>query len=342
MEILSLAGADDADKPMGDVAQETDEPIESSSSWSRGKSCADGLPLRGRLSELTIPQSYQVLILEHLEEQSNAIHEQGVVNQCFQVEMNRKMQAVGTEVMQLKSLIVMQETSVKQKSGWVKLALIALSSAMPLPMQPASTASAATNATAGSSTGSSAVPATPQAIKTEENDTVTERDLPHNHLTKCVRLHLRLLLKLNSYRNVGVKYPPLTGEEINAIECDKLHAIQCTVDKFHIDFEHKWRKFDLNEQARTVFIKHFLAAIAGGSYTMPPIPPNHLTEVQVGIALDNHIEYVRKQYRDWKKKNTKELEAARNARKTVNSRRHTISGKPSQDGKILMSGITAL
>lgn len=80
-----------------------------------------------------------------------------------------------------------------------------------------------------------------------------------------MRKHFKALLGFKTYKQLAGRHPPLTDEEIEGYGFDT-NGVVCTVAKFRIDFIHSWKDLAMNQDARHIFIEHFLSVAQGGAF----------------------------------------------------------------------------
>ena len=110
-----------------------------------------------------------------------------------------------------------------------------------------------------------------------------------------MRVHLKKLLGVTSYKEMAEQNPPLNDDEIFNYEASGPQYFN--KDNFRIDFVQPWREFPFNLSARDFFANHLLSVLKGGSYKKASIPPRYHTYDHIGDALDVHMEHARKRYR---------------------------------------------
>ena len=142
----------------------------------------------------------------------------------------------------------------------------------------------------------------------------------------CIRKHLFFLFDVTSIRQLIEKNPPITDDEMQSY-LDGEDLVTCSLQHFRIDFQRPWKDTDFNKLAKNIFIKSFLAMYKSGEYDSDEvtIPASLLTPKVVGVVLDKHMDYRRKQYRDHLTPPTKEDQEKLAKRKAMNTRRQTVS-----------------
>ncbi len=111
-----------------------------------------------------------------------------------------------------------------------------------------------------------------------------------------MRIHLdEEILKIKHVKELPKKFPALTEIQIKAYT-DSVEPVITSRDNFFMDFTHPLKTFVPNKIAADFFIEDFLAAVAGGLYKDPPIPPHYLTKTQIFIALEGHVGHLRSQF----------------------------------------------
>lgn len=135
---------------------------------------------------------------------------------------------------------------------------------------------------------------------------------------------LEQMLHIDDWATAAAQFPPLTDEQIAAYN-KRDGSFILDARNYRIDFKASWKKFAFNKEARSIFIDHYLARVAGGAYFQNPTPPHLLTRENLGAVLDHHMDYCRKRWRlsDNPLDPKKALEIARKAAQT--SRRRTVS-----------------
>ena len=120
------------------------------------------------------------------------------------------------------------------------------------------------------------------------------------------------------------KNKPITEEEMQSyLQGDDL--LTCSLQHYRIDFQRPWKDTDFNKLAKDIFVKSFLSMQKSGEYSDTTIPSCLLTTKVIGEVLDNHMEYRRKQYRDYMSPPSKEDKVKLLRRKAMNARRQTVS-----------------
>ena len=61
-------------------------------------------------------------------------------------------------------------------------------------------------------------------------------------------------------------------------------GIICDVDHFRVDFIRGWKVLPLNQEARHVFIQHFLSCAKGGAFGLEPHVVPRLTSELVSLV----------------------------------------------------------
>ncbi|OJT09988.1 hypothetical protein TRAPUB_13528 [Trametes pubescens] len=150
-----------------------------------------------------------------------------------------------------------------------------------------------------------------------------EQDAGASRLRERVRYHLRTLLKCQDPQELAARFPPLTDEEVESYMTPDGKVV-CSPDNYRIDFEHPWKKFKFNIEAREVAIRTFVRKAESGAFANDPVPPELLTPEAVGKVLDVYMNTLRRTYRDRQKPPSQETldEAKRRASQT--SRTNTI------------------
>lgn len=88
--------------------------------------------------------------------------------------------------------------------------------------------------------------------------------------------------------------PPLTDEEVEIFDNSDDSAIVCTPKNFRIDFSRSWKTLSFNQASRDVFVVHFLKCVKDRLYDTCDLQPEYLMEDKVGVALDAHVDYIRR------------------------------------------------
>lgn len=117
--------------------------------------------------------------------------------------------------------------------------------------------------------------------------------------------------------------PPLTDEEVERFDNDDDGAVLCTPKNFRIDFSRSWKTFQFNQASRDVFVAHFLKCVEDRFYETFDLLPEYLTKEKVGIALDAHVDYIRRGYKKLDKSPTRPRDAELKAQ-AQNSRKDTV------------------
>ena len=134
---------------------------------------------------------------------------------------------------------------------------------------------------------------------------------------------LEQMLHIEDWTAVAAQYPPLTEEQI-ASHMRRDGSFVLDARNYRIDFKASWKKSAFNKEARSIFIDHYLARVAGGAYFQNPTPPHLLTRENLGAVLDNHMDYCRKRWRLSDKPLTPEKALAIARRAAQISRRRTV------------------
>lgn len=129
-----------------------------------------------------------------------------------------------------------------------------------------------------------------------------------------------MLCGVSEFKDLFKKQPPITDDQIHT------GKLVCTVQNFRIDFIRPWKTTLINQEARHIFIHHFLAAREGGDYADEDIPSRLLTAEQIGSLLDAHMEYRRKCYRQCLSPPDEATVLKKKKRLAMNTRRRTVSG----------------
>jgi len=118
----------------------------------------------------------------------------------------------------------------------------------------------------------------------------------NKNLKNAIRTHMKSLLRIKGLSSDQLRHlpPPLTDEEVERFDNNDDSAIICTPKNFRIDFSRSWKTFDFNQASRDVFITHFLKCARDCLYDADDLPPEYLTKDKVGIALDAHVDYIRR------------------------------------------------
>ncbi|PIL24700.1 hypothetical protein GSI_12586 [Ganoderma sinense ZZ0214-1] len=159
----------------------------------------------------------------------------------------------------------------------------------------------------------------------EEGETSTDEELVESddftRLKARVRNLLRSMLGIDDWAHSAALFPTLTQEQIDEFDEGKL---ECSAQKFFIDFDHSWAKFKPNRVARQVFLDHYFARVTGGAYAKNPTPEHLLTREVVGRVLDKHMPYCRRLWRESKRPLSKVKKDVIKARAAKNSRKSSI------------------
>ncbi|CDO76818.1 hypothetical protein BN946_scf185033.g15 [Trametes cinnabarina] len=162
-------------------------------------------------------------------------------------------------------------------------------------------------------------------------------DCPDAALTAlqvAVRTHLKTLLGYTSWQDLVRRYPPLTEEEIEGYGVDS-DSVPSPDVKFRVDFVHDWKRLPLNLAARDHLVQTLHGTIKGGGFGFAPDVIPLITHVHISSALDVHMEYCRRKYRehcqpdgdsddDETKAKRKADATARKKRNAMNSRKATL------------------
>ncbi|KAL7281629.1 hypothetical protein ACG7TL_004946 [Trametes sanguinea] len=126
----------------------------------------------------------------------------------------------------------------------------------------------------------------PQSIAGQPNPSVEDAEDEHKQW-----------LKIKDWNTVAKKFKPLTKDKIDAYLADD-DEIRCTPANVRVDFEHPWKRFSFNKEARAVFIENFISTIRGGGMAQnDPTPESMLNEKTVGGILDTYMDVCRRKYR---------------------------------------------
>lgn len=147
-------------------------------------------------------------------------------------------------------------------------------------------------------------------------------------LQACVRQHLFFLFDVTSMKELIEKNPPITDEEMESFLNGEESSLVCSLQHFRVDFQRPWKDTSFNQLAKEVFVQSFLATEKSGEYDETTIPPCLLTPKVVGIVLDKHMEYRRKQYRQHLKPLSEDELKRIAKRKAMTARRATVSFNP--------------
>lgn len=151
-------------------------------------------------------------------------------------------------------------------------------------------------------------------------------EFSHTGVQLAIRQHLKKLMNVQVWAQLPRKHLPLTAEELDAYLAEEVDAPTVSATPFlRIDFAAGWKLSPYNQEVRTFFVTHFLAAVKGGAYAHPQLLKTFLTEDHVGIALDNHMKHLRKRYRDVQKESWDEIYELEKRRKARNTRKTTVS-----------------
>lgn len=163
------------------------------------------------------------------------------------------------------------------------------------------------------------------------------------------------MLKFTTWADLVERQPPLTDEETKTFGTRK-NTVICTEDAYRIDFVHDWKRTPFNLHARDLFVQNLLKCIQGGAFgfdaaVVPLITVAHvrlfslamtccrLTCCQIESALDSHMDYCRRQYREAHlmlnldsdneedavaKADQREKATREKKRKAINSRKKTV------------------
>ncbi|OJT09097.1 hypothetical protein TRAPUB_7 [Trametes pubescens] len=145
-------------------------------------------------------------------------------------------------------------------------------------------------------------------------------------LQACVREHLFTLCDVECTPDLWKKNPPISKEEMDSFNEGEDDLLTCSVQSFRVDFVRPWKGKDsaFNCLAKNVFVRSLIKMYRGGEYSDHVVPDKLLTEKTVGVVLDKHMEYRRKQYRQQLKPLSKEDRDKISKRKAMNARKHTL------------------
>ncbi|KAL1941491.1 hypothetical protein VTO73DRAFT_6930 [Trametes versicolor] len=143
-------------------------------------------------------------------------------------------------------------------------------------------------------------------------------------LQKCIRMHLFNLCDVTTIDELVEKNPPISDDEMKSFLAGDDDELTCSLQHFRVDFVRSWKENKFNQLAKSIFVKSFISMYKGGEYPDCTIPGKLLTELVVGIALDKHMDYRRKNYRRHLKPLSKEDKDLLKKRKAMSSRRGTI------------------
>ncbi|TCD61573.1 hypothetical protein EIP91_008247 [Steccherinum ochraceum] len=145
-------------------------------------------------------------------------------------------------------------------------------------------------------------PSVPSTIA-EGSESETDEDLPARkandgdfpRLRRAIReTVVSLFGHTTTPSNLREFWPPLTDSEVTAIADGAPDAIIVTEETFRIDLSRGWKTCELNQNARSVFIKHFLAVADGGGFARLQLPARLLDSRIIGDALDAHVGTLRR------------------------------------------------
>ncbi|CDO75812.1 hypothetical protein BN946_scf184951.g10 [Trametes cinnabarina] len=153
-------------------------------------------------------------------------------------------------------------------------------------------------------------------------------------LQEAVRTHLKTLLGYTTWQDLVRRCPPLTEEEVEGYGIDE-DSIPPPEVKFRVDFVHDWKRLPLNLAARDYFVQSLYGTIKGGGFRFNPQALTFITEEHISSALDMHMEYCRRKYREYSKAiveaddaeakaKRKAATEARKKRNAMNSRKATL------------------
>ncbi|PIL26617.1 hypothetical protein GSI_11311 [Ganoderma sinense ZZ0214-1] len=141
------------------------------------------------------------------------------------------------------------------------------------------------------------LPPQDRVISLEEQERLEAKEKAHlTDLQNIVRVHLRKLLGVTSYKEMAEHNLPLNDEEIFNYEISGPQYFNN--GNFRINFFQPWKEFPFNLSVCDFFANHLLRVLQGGGYKKALVPPCYHTYDHIGEALDVHMEHARKHYRE--------------------------------------------